>query len=254
MSKSAVLVDIGRCIGCETCTAACTTNRGLPVEDDRVLWTNIKGFELGQFPAVQAFFTKRQCMHCEHPACVSACPVGALQKTTNGPVVYDAGKCIGCRYCMTACPFNVPRYDWHKAVPFIEKCNFCADRQAAGLSPACAESCPSGALLFGEREELLDIAKTRIYQNPDRYVHHVYGEQEVGGTSWLYISPVPFEQVGFKDVGTAPYSQLTWPFLSAVPVVLVVAPALLGGLYAFTKRREAIAQAEMQEGREIQHE
>lgn len=250
MKKSAMLVDLAKCIGCESCTAACTLNRGLPVEERRVLWTRVKSFETGTFPQVSVISTKRQCMHCESPACVSACPVGAMQKTASGPVIYDATKCIGCRYCMTACPFNVPKFDWQKAVPFIEKCNFCADRQAAGLSPACVESCPSGALLFGEREELLEIAKTRISQNPDIYVHHIYGEQEVGGTSWLYISPVPFEEVGFKNLGTAPYSQFTWPFLSTVPIVLVVAPALLAGLHAFSKRREVIAQTKTKEGRE----
>jgi len=238
MSKSAMLVDISRCIGCETCTAACTMNRGLPIEDKRVLWTNIKGFEVGQFPAVSAFFTKRQCMHCESPACVSACPVGALQKTPGGPVVYDASKCIGCRYCMTACPFGVPKLDWDSLLPSIQKCNFCFDRQVAGLEPACVSACLTGALQFGDRDALLREARQRIQTSGGRYVNYIYGEREVGGLSWLYISSVPFERLGFPTLGKEPVTELSEQvMIYGTPTVAVVAALTLGGFYWFTRRK-----------------
>jgi len=237
---SAMLVDIGRCIGCETCTAACTLNLGVPVEEERVLWTRIHSFEMGQFPGVSMFTVKRQCMHCEHPACVSACPVGALQKTANGPVVYDAHKCIGCRYCMTACPFGVPKLNWDDLFPSIQKCTFCADRQAAGLEPACVSDCPSGALKFGERDALLLEAKQRIQASSGKYVQHIYGEHEVGGTSWLYISPVPFEELGFPTVGTEPVTKLSEQVVSYVPYGIGGLAVVLSGFYWFFQRRERL--------------
>ena len=146
-------------------------------------------------PGVERY-VKRQCMHCVAPACASACPVQAMVKLPTGPVTYDASRCMGCRYCMIGCPFDIPKYEYESNMPRVRKCTFCAKRQAEGKRPACAEVCPSGALLFGKRSELIEVAKTRIYQNPDRYVHHVYGELEAGGTSWLYITDVPFEQIG----------------------------------------------------------
>jgi Fe-S-cluster-containing dehydrogenase component len=182
---------------------------------------------------------KTQCMHCQEPACASACFVKALEKTSQGPVVYHEDRCVGCRYCMVACPFNMTKFEWDKAIPAIKKCIFCYERQLAGQPPACVEACPAGTLTFGKRKDLLELAKSRIYQNPDQYVHHVYGEHEVGGTSWLYLSSVPFEDVGFRtDLGTMPYPELTKSFLSAVPLVLILWPALLMGCYSFSKQKE----------------
>ncbi len=186
-------------------------------------------------------FVKKQCMHCIEPACVSACPARALEKTPDGPVTYNGNHCLGCRYCMMACPFDVPKYEYDQAVPYVKKCTFCAERQANGQPPACTEVCPSGALQFGTRAELLEEAKTRIYQHPDKYVHHVYGELEAGGTSWLYISDVPLERLGMKSgLSTTPYPDLTKTALSAVPVVLTLWPPLLMGLYTFSQRKTRV--------------
>lgn len=191
-------------------------------------------------------------MHCLDPACASACLAKALEKTVAGPVVYHPERCLGCRYCMVACQFDVPKFDFASAAPYINKCTFCAERQAEGLAPACASVCPSGALRFGRRQELVEEARTRIYQNPDKYVHHVYGELEAGGTSWLYITDVPFDTLGFRtDLGPASPPELTRTALAAVPVVLTLWPPLLMGLYTFSKRR---AEAAGRTGEEANHD
>ena len=259
----AMLVDTTRCVGCRACEAACSEANRLPAPaklgDDSVFETT-RTTDARAYTVVNrrgqpgngraATFAKTQCMHCVAPACVSACLVNALDKLPEGPVVYRADRCIGCRYCMVACPFGVPKFEYDRPLPLIRKCTFCTHRLREGKLPACAEVCPSGALQFGKRRELLEVAKTRIYQNPNRYVHHVYGEHEVGGTSWLYLTDVPFEQLGFRmDLGTTAYPELTWTFLSAVPFVLTLWPPFLMGLYAFTRSRERAAGEPEQETR-----
>jgi Fe-S-cluster-containing dehydrogenase component len=190
-------------------------------------------------------YAKKQCMHCIAPACASACPVRAMDKLPTGPVVYNASKCMGCRYCMLACPFDVPKYEYESAVPRVRKCTFCAERQAKGLKPACTEVCPSGALSFGRRSELLDQAHERIYRSPDRYLHHIYGEEEAGGTSWLYITDVPLEKLALRtDVPAKSYPDLVTGALGAPPFVMTLWPPLLMGLYAFSHRREEVAAEE----------
>ena len=202
-----VLVDLTRCIGCGWCQEACSQQNGLSPGDihnwsvDQDLlplsaetWTLVTWKEMATGERV---FAKRQCMHCLHPACVSACPVSALEKSERGAVVYDATRCIGCRYCMVACPFGVPKFEWDKSIPLIRKCTFCADRQAKGAEPACTSVCPTGALLFGDRVTLIAEAQARIEEHPDQYVDHIYGKDELGGTSWMYVSPVPFKELGF---------------------------------------------------------
>ncbi len=249
----AMLVDTTRCIGCRGCEAACSEANGLPAPeqpgDDRVFdvrrdtspehFTVVNRYRASLGAPQNVRFIKTQCMHCLEPACASACPARALEKTAAGPVVYHGERCLGCRYCMVACPFDGPKFEYSKAVPYIRKCSFCAERQAKGLQPACAEVCPSGALTFGRRAALLEEARTRIYQNPTRYVHHVYGEQEAGGTSWLYLSDTPFERLGMKaGLSSTPYPALTKTALSAVPVVMTLWPPLLMGLYTFTHRAD----------------
>ena len=158
-----------------------------------------------------------------------------------GPVVYHKDRCLGCRYCMVACPFDVPKYEYHSALPYVKKCTFCADRQARGEAPACTSVCPSGALTFGSRNELLDIARERLYAKDSTYVRHIFGEDEVGGTSWMYITDIPFEKLGMPTgLGTYAYSSLTQASLAAVPFVLTLWPPLLMGIYTFSKRRNAI--------------
>jgi formate dehydrogenase iron-sulfur subunit len=184
-------------------------------------------------------FVKTQCMHCLQPACAAGCLTKALDKTDEGPVVWDGKKCMGCRFCMVSCPFDVPKFEYSSWNPKIQKCRLCYERLVEGQVPACVENCPAEALTFGKRGELLEIARERIYQNPDDYVHEIYGEHEAGGTSWLYISPVPFEELGFRtDLSTTGYPETTRDFLTAVPLVLVGWPALLLALRKATGQRE----------------
>ena len=253
-----VLVDATLCVGCRGCEAACGEANHLPapaMAGDEKVFANFRSTDVGVYTVVNrakadskqgdARFVKRQCMHCVDPACASACLAKALEKTEAGPVVYHKERCLGCRYCMVACQFDVPKFDFASPAPYINKCSFCAERQQAGLKPACASVCPTGALTFGHRAELLEEARKRIYQNPDKYVHHVYGEFEAGGTNWLYISDVPFEALGFRtDLGPTSPPELTRTALAAVPFVLTLWPPLLMGLYTFSKRRaDASAEA-----------
>jgi ferredoxin len=172
--------------------------------------------------------------------------VGALKKIPEGPVLYNENVCIGCRYCMTACPFYIPAFEYFDAgSPAIQKCFMCYHKISKGEVPACATECPVEAITFGKRNELIKLARDRIRNEPSKYIDHIYGEQEAGGTDWLYISGVPFKELDFPcNLGTTPYPEFTREFLSAVPLVLVVLPTLLGGFYLFSKRREEIAEAE----------
>ncbi len=239
----ALLVDVTRCIGCRACAQACKESHGLPgtgeeTELDAVTYTVVldKGNDR---------YLRRMCMHCEDPSCASACPVGALEKTALGPVVYDASKCLGCRYCMIACPFGVPRYEWSTPVPRVRKCDGCRERQQAGKTNACAEACPAEATVAGTREELLALARKRMAENPSAYYPQIYGEHEIGGTDVLILSPVPFEQLGLKvGLGTEPLPDLTWAALSKIPKVVGVGCVGLSAIYWITHRRQEVAAAE----------
>ena len=261
----AVLVDATRCVGCRGCEAACAEANGLPGPerpgDEAVLGarrkTAVDAYTVvNRYPDAKADggyrFVKTQCMHCADPACASACLAKALEKTAAGPVVYHPERCLGCRYCMVACQFDVPKFEFEKAAPYVRKCSFCAERQAQGQPPACASVCPSGALQFGQRGDLLEEARTRIYQNPNAYVHHIYGEHEAGGTNWLYISDLPFDQMGFRtDLGPTSPPELTRTALAAVPMVLTLWPPLLMGLYTWSQRRR---EASRENGQEVDHD
>jgi Fe-S-cluster-containing dehydrogenase component len=251
--ESAMLVDTTLCAGCRGCEVACAEANALPApaSDEEVAAakgprdTGPERFTVvnkapSPAPNGDDRFAKRQCMHCIEPACASVCMVRALDKTPQGPVVYHGDRCLGCRYCMVACPFEVPKYQYDKLAPLVRKCTFCAGRQAQGKKPACAEVCPTGALTFGKRAALLELAKGRIYRNPEKYIHHVYGEHEAGGTDWLYISDVPFEQLAMRTVRDEPYPDKVQGALSAPPFVMTLWPPLLMGLYAFSKRRDEI--------------
>jgi Fe-S-cluster-containing dehydrogenase component len=186
---------------------------------------------------------KRQCMHCLQPACGAACLTAAMNKTPEGPVTWREDKCMGCRFCMISCPFEVPKFEFDSPNPQIRKCDMCFERLQQGEEPACVANCPTGALSFGPRSELLDEARYRIYTNPGRYVHHIYGEHEAGGTSYLYLSPVPFEQLGFPThLATTPYPVFTREFLYAVPLVLTIAPPFLLAM-AKTRRNGTLADS-----------
>ena len=256
-----ILTDITRCVGCRTCEAACNEINNLPPPkvpfDDQSVFEKNRRTDERAYTVVNRYpnpkpggppiYVKHQCRHCDEPACASACLVAAFTKTPEGPVTYNKGVCVGCRYCMTACPFYVPAYEYNNPLsPEIKKCTMCYDtRVSEGGIPACVEACPMEAMTFGKRSDLLRVARKRIIEHPDRYVDHIYGEHEVGGTSWLYISGVPFEKLGFPmDLGTKPYPELTRGFLSMVPGVLVIWPALLGGFYMFTQHREQMDEEE----------
>jgi len=242
-----VLVDTVRCNGCRKCEEACAETHALPVPDikDKSVFAQPRRTSPSQWTVVNRFetekgefFVKRQCMHCNQPGCASACLVQAMHKTRRGPVIWRGDKCMGCRYCMISCPFDVPKFEYHSANPKIQKCVFCAERLQQGQIPACVEGCPVEALAFGTRRELVEIARSRIYGNPEKYVHDIYGECEVGGTSWLYLSAVPFKQIGFRtDLGTTPIPEHTQDFLYSVPIILLLWPAFLYGA-SRTRRAE----------------
>lgn len=254
----AVLHDTTLCIGCRRCEAACNAVNDLPAPDepftdlavlDHDRRTTAKTYTVvNRKPGHndQPVFVKKQCNHCLEPACASACFVKAFTKTETGAVVYDASVCVGCRYCMIACPFEIPTYEYDKALsPRIMKCTLCYPRLLEGKLPGCVESCPTEALLFGKRRDMLQIARQRIIRRPDKYVDHIYGEREMGGTAWLYLSGVPFENIGMRmDLGETPAPELTAGALGAVPMVVGLWPVLLTGIYAMSKRKDKIAGEE----------
>jgi formate dehydrogenase iron-sulfur subunit len=221
-------VDLTRCIGCRKCEQACQTVNSLPQPEqsfddltildrkrrpDEKSYTVVNRYYSGKIDERDQLvptFVKIQCMHCQDPACASACIVGALTKKENGAVHYDASKCIGCRYCMVACPFEIPAYEYHNPItPRVMKCTFCYERVAGeGKLPGCAQICPVEAITFAKRSTLLEIGHNRIKENPGLYVDHIYGEKEVGGTSWMYLSGQPFEDLGFIQVPEKPLPQL----------------------------------------------
>jgi len=239
--KKALLIDITMCIGCNACQDGCKTANKLPAGEEKRLSPTA-------FTALEEHdgkWARRLCQHCEEPTCVSVCPVGAFTKTAAGPVLYDADKCIGCRYCMQACPFRVPRYEWKSTRPRVQKCIFCSERLAQGLQTACAESCPTGATKFGDREELIKEANARIAAGGGKYVNKIFGQEDVGGTSVLYLSPVPFEQMGFDNkLGDTPMPVLTMSAMSKIPNVVTVGGVMLGGVWWITKRREDVQNHE----------
>ena len=220
-----MLVDTTLCVGCRHCEWACKRQNKLPSDPlstfsdtkvfekmrrpDATSYTVVNRFENPENPD-NAVFVKVQCMHCDHAACASACLVGALQKTKQGPVVYDGWKCMGCRYCMVACPFQIPAYEYFNPLtPVVRKCTFCFERVSQrGDFPACCKICPEEVMTFGKRSDLLKAARVRMEKNPDRYVPKIYGENEVGGTGWLYLAGVPFEKLGFLKLGETPVTAL----------------------------------------------
>lgn len=244
-----ILVDTTRCVGCRTCEASCVEAHpdvGLVYEEDidftqprttsEKQWTVVNRYETEK----GEMFVKSSCMHCLQPACASACLTRAMHKTKEpaGPVAWDGDKCMGCRYCMLSCPFDMPKFEYSSANPRIQKCVMCWERLEEGKKPACVANCPADALMFGPRAQLLDEARTRIYNNPDNYVHHIYGEHEAGGTNVLYLAGVSFDQLGFpKRIAHESYPAMTREFLYGVPVVLALVPPFLVALRRASRAR-----------------
>ena len=239
-----VLVDTTICVGCRSCEAACNEVNGLPkpkvpFEDDDSLFEQLRDTSTAAFTVVNKYTIsegveitrKQQCMHCVEPACSSACIIRAMEKRSNGAVTYRNDLCLGCRYCMVACPFNVPKFEYSKASPFIKKCTFCFARQEQGELPGCVEACPVEALKYGRRPELLEEARKRIHDTPNAYVHHIYGEHEAGGTSWLYLAGAPFDKLGLPMLSDQDYPELTAGAMGTVPAIMLMWPALLAGFH-----------------------
>ncbi len=244
-----ILTDLTKCVGCQACAWACKEINGLPADDGaKKLAANTWTF-VEQRRGVSI---RRQCMHCLEPTCVSACPVAALEKTETGPVIYQEDRCIGCRYCIMACPFEIPKYEWDSVQPRVQKCIMCYDKRIArGEQPACTEVCPAQATIFGNREKLIAIARQRIADNPGGYVDHIYGVQEAGGTSVLYLSDVPFSELGFKTASkNGAYPKLTWEILRKIPNVVGVGGVLMFGIWWIINRRitlEKVRNGELSE-------
>jgi len=242
MSK-ALLYDSTMCIDCKQCEAACAEQNKLPYNDNVAAEARQSEHKFTVVLNKDEHYMRRLCMNCQEPACASVCPVGALKKTALGPVTYDADKCMGCRYCMVACPFGVPKYEWNKLAPKVRKCTMCPDRVASGRPTACAEACPTGATKFGERDDLINEAQKRIQDNPGKYVPHVYGLTEAGGTSVLLLSSVPFENFGYRTPDYA-FPLLTYRVLSRIPDFVPLWGLALGGVWWITHRREDVAASE----------
>lgn len=237
----AILTDITKCIGCLKCVSACKEANNLGREVPRI-WQKDDGLSARNWTSViqkpDNHYIRKQCRHCLQPACVAACPVGALHKTPEGPVVYDKYKCLGCRYCMMACPYGIPRYDWDQTVPYVEKCILCYSRLKDGRQPACTEACPEHATIFGDRDELLREARRRISENPGKYINRVWGEHEVGGASVLYISDIDLGFLAVKpDLGPKPLPSTTALAMKSVPFAFVGMGAFMYGLSWIIKRR-----------------
>ncbi|MFY9948803.1 MAG: 4Fe-4S dicluster domain-containing protein [Candidatus Sulfotelmatobacter sp.] len=252
MSK-ALLYDATMCIGCKQCESACAQQNNLPYNDAVAAESVQSAHKYTVVMTKDDKFMRRLCMHCEHPACASVCPVGAFHKTKEGPVVYDVWKCIGCRYCMVACAFAQPKYEWGSLNPRVRKCIMCPDRVVAGKQTACAEICPTGATKFGDRDDLIQEAKERLRQNPTTYLPRIYGLNEVGGTCVLILSSMKVEEYGYpssEKIGNTPMPEYTGRVMEKIPDFIPVWSLVLGGIYWISHRREEVAAAEAQEKEE----
>ncbi len=271
-----ILYDGTICIGCKACEAACKQYNDMPPESGNLeksngvegIWdesydmsektlNKIKLYEHGDASQRNReengfAFVKRACMHCVDPDCVSACPVTALTKNeVTGIVEYNKDACIGCRYCMVACPYNVPKFEYAEALPVIQKCELCGHRQAVGDIPACCEFCPTGASLFGKVTDLLDEARKRVklvagssYDYPMRsldsgddssktvapYINYIYGEKEGGGTQYLLLSAIPFSKLGLPELGETSSASKSEGIQHGIYKGMIAPIALLGGL------------------------
>ena len=262
VGRYGVLHDTTLCVGCRSCEVACKEVNQLPatrvpagdkavfqkhrrVTHEALTVVNRYQRASGDQPAV---FRKLQCMHCNEPCCASVCLVHAFEKTPEGPVLYDPDVCIGCRYCVMACPYYALSYEYDDPVtPRVQRCTMCYPRIKESKNPGCADACPTGAVTFGRRADLIKIARERFRKTPERYIDHIFGEHEFGGTSWLVLAGVPFKKLDLHE--NAPHTSLPeigTSFLSVVPLVVTIYPGLLAGFYAFSKRKERLSKQQQQ--------
>ncbi len=234
----AVIYDATRCIGCRSCVRACQSANNLPAAQHQYKdvdfnmpeklsennWTVIQvcGKKNGAGPTDDWSFIKKNCMHCNEPACASACPVAALRKTKDGTVIYEESRCIGCRYCLLACPYHVPQYQWKDRMPRVRKCNWC--RQ-------CVDACPVGALVQGKRKDMIVEAHRRIDAEPGRYINRVYGENEAGGACQLILADMEHTKLGLPNLSSAARSSYADKIMKGLPGWIIGLGLFLGGLY-----------------------
>lgn len=251
-----VLIDVTRCTGCSVCIEACCQAHGYETMPQRSRYDSQDGLSAQRYATIiksipkngePARFVRKSCMHCIEPACVSVCPVGAMERSELGPVRYHPEICMGCRYCMMACPYGIPRYEWDSAAPEVRKCDLCYDRIVEGQLPACVEACPHDVLTFGNRADLILQAHHQIFSEPGKYLSEVYGEHEVGGTSILYISDVPLDVLGMhSDPGKHPRPALSAAWLNKVPALSLASAGLMTGLFYIIGRRMSAEELRLQ--------
>lgn len=262
------LIDTTKCTGCRGCQVACKQWNQLKAENttffsgegyqnpplmSEYTFTRVKFKDYQKDGQNEFAFYKEMCMHCNEPACASVCPVGAFVKTAEGPVVYDAGRCIGCRFCMIACPFGIPKYEWSKAFPLVRKCTGCYSRIKEGMQPACVTACPT-AISYGSRADMIKEAEKRLKNRPDRYQQTIYGKDEAGGTSILYLTQQPLDELGFKPVTQRALPSYTWQALRLVPGIFLTVGGGLSLLSWFTHRTERIRREEAFKNSKVQPE
>lgn len=273
-----LLFDSTLCIGCKACVAACKRVNGLPgdpISEDLAMWDAPLDISAHTFNIIKVWhsgtatnkdqetdgyaFMKQSCLHCVDPSCVSACPVSAMTKDpVTGIVAYDPGACIGCRYCVAACPFGVPRFEYNKALPKIGKCELCRHRMADGHYAACAEVCPTGATLYGKVSDLSTEARRRLALKPGettsfprgrlggpdwsyqgtaaKYVQQIYGEKELGGTQMIKLTAVPFEKLGHRPLPERSYASISEGLQHTLYGYLALPAVVLGALSVIARR------------------
>ena len=251
-----LLYDATFCIGCKACVAACTAANDLEPDTARSggIWQMPSDLNAQTKNIIlvyksedgkEASFVKKQCMHCLDPACVSGCPFGALKKGAHGVVEWEGTRCVGCRYCEISCSFDVPRFEWAKFNPRIVKCELCRHRYDDGLTAACAGVCPTGAVIFGTRAELLNEAHRRIKANPGKYYQdRVYGEHDIGGTQVLYLSHVPFAKIGLPEVGNESRADYGSRIHGVVYKGMMIPTVVYAGLAILMRRRFKVHEEE----------
>lgn len=242
-----ILIDVTRCNGCETCVAACIeSNERDPRQADKDRVTERDGLSAQRYSSIIDLggdhFARKTCVHCLEPSCAAACLVGALHSTPDGSVIYEADKCIGCRYCMLACPFYIPRYDWVDTAPLVHKCQLCGHRTSQGLEPACVASCPHDVLIYGPRDELLAEARRRLQDKPDLYIDRIYGETDFGGTNIMYISDVDLAALNWPEGDAPSIPGMTKSLVESTPFIgLGVGSTLLGLNWVIRRRQKLMA-------------
>jgi Fe-S-cluster-containing dehydrogenase component len=245
-----LLYDATKCIGCRACMPACENANGLTPDrgDSGGLYMQPRALNSQTKNLIKLYvapdghersFFKQQCMHCVDPACVSGCTMQALHKEPHGVVGWDPNLCIGCRYCQIACPFNIPKFEWYKVNPKIVKCELC--RHLVGKTqsqPACSKVCPTHAVIYGNRSDLLAEAHRRIHEKPGFYFEdRIYGELEGGGTQCLILSHVDFSNLGLPKLGTESVPSHVRRVTNVIYQGFLTPVVIYGGLVAIIRGR-----------------